>query len=173
MTSEAKTNANRHNARRSTGPTSAAGKARSSRNAFSHGLAAPVSVFPELVNEIEALAHALVGDDGSDAYRMEWARVAAEADCDVRRVRNAKRRLFEQACETTVRGGEGRSPTSSQATAAEQGHVPSDAQNDTATHSKSILATALAKVASDLMRLDRYERRALSRRRTALRKLDA
>lgn len=174
MTSEAKITANRRNARRSTGPKSSSGKARSSRNAFSHGLAVPVSALYNFSQEIEALALAFAGGDRSDANRLEWARVAAEADCDVRRVRSAKQRLLEQACnEATGRNhGDGKVRSSSHAATAEQGLVPSDTQCNPATYPGSTLATALAEVASDLMRLDRYERRALSRRRAALRKLD-
>ena len=44
MTSAAKIAANRRNARRSTGPRSAAGKARARHNRFRHGLVTPASL---------------------------------------------------------------------------------------------------------------------------------
>lgn len=48
MTSQARIDANLANAARSTGPRSAAGKARSKLNARRHGLDTPLSTLPEL-----------------------------------------------------------------------------------------------------------------------------
>ena len=45
-TTQQKTNANRANARRSTGPRTAAGKSKSSRNARKHGLCAENTLLP-------------------------------------------------------------------------------------------------------------------------------
>ncbi len=53
--------ANRKNARRSTGPRTAASKARVSRNALWHGLGIPVTRDPEVSAEIDRLAAALAG----------------------------------------------------------------------------------------------------------------
>src|SRR5215207_10653995 len=54
-----RTSANRANPRRSTGPRTASGRARSARNAFRHGLAVSVMAIPELHREVMALAHRL------------------------------------------------------------------------------------------------------------------
>ena len=62
MTSPAKIAANRRNARRSTGPRSAAGKARARRNAFRHGLSTPASVDHVAMNWIDDLVLALTRD---------------------------------------------------------------------------------------------------------------
>src|SRR5262245_56004651 len=59
MTSERKIAANRLNARKSTGPRTAAGKANASRNALQHGLAAIVHKHPVLSAEVEGFAEAL------------------------------------------------------------------------------------------------------------------
>ncbi len=55
--------ANRANARLSTGPRSAKGKAASSANALRHGLAVPLSADAAFVSLVGALATALAGPD--------------------------------------------------------------------------------------------------------------
>src|SRR5258708_39341604 len=59
VTSERKSAANRRNARASTGPRTAAGKARVARNARRHGLNVPIAADPALSREVEALAQAI------------------------------------------------------------------------------------------------------------------
>src|SRR5258708_18967835 len=61
VTSERKSAANRRNARASTGPRTAAGKARVARNARRHGLNVPTAADPALSREVEALAQAICG----------------------------------------------------------------------------------------------------------------
>jgi hypothetical protein len=62
MTSAAKIAANRRNAQRSTGPRSAAGKARSRYNALQHRLNVPVQYDQTTADEIENLADYLSAD---------------------------------------------------------------------------------------------------------------
>ena len=85
MASEKQIAANRRNAQNSSGPRSAAGKKRASRNAHRHGLSKPMSgiVFTRAV---EDLARRLVRD-GADATTRELAREAARGMLELERVR--------------------------------------------------------------------------------------
>src|ERR1044072_6217533 len=96
MTSPAKIAANRRNARRSTGPRSAAGKARARRNAFRHGLATPASLVHVAMNRIDDLVNALTRDF-SRQLEFELATVAAEAQVEIERVRQTKVTLVNRA----------------------------------------------------------------------------
>ena len=95
MTSDRQQRANRANAKSSTGPKTAAGKARSAQNAFRHGLNVPVRSDPLLAPEIEATALRISGPYADDET-MEGARRIAEAQCDLNRVRNRRRLLITQ-----------------------------------------------------------------------------
>ena len=87
--------ANRANARRSTGPRTAAGKARSARNARRHGLTLPVFHDPTLSSEVEALARAIAGPQ-ADAEHFAAAFRIAEAQIDLVRVRRARWQLMAE-----------------------------------------------------------------------------
>jgi hypothetical protein len=63
MTSEKKIAANRANARKSCGPRTASGKGRISRNALRHGLAALKHLDPKLPQDTERMAKVICGDD--------------------------------------------------------------------------------------------------------------
>ena len=80
--------ANRCNARASTGPRSAAGKARAAQNARRHGLSAAARD-PVYDQEVVALAHRIVGDE-ADGHRLALARRIAEAQVDLMRARRAR-----------------------------------------------------------------------------------
>jgi len=129
MTSARKRCANRRNARKCTGPRTAAGKARSARNALRHGLARSARLDLELMRAIATLARAIAGEGASDQRRKCADRIAA-AHVEVMRVRKAKQGLYAQG-------------------------------RDWDDFTKR------------LVKLDRYERRALSRRKFAMRRLDA
>ena len=125
--------ANRANARLSTGPRSAEGKAASSANALSHGLAVPLSADPAFASRIGALAAALAGPD-APPDRRAWALVLAEAEADLQRVRDLRTEWLGSVIDA---GG-------------------------------GLDAAALAALLPRLVALERYERRARSRRRSAL-----
>ena len=88
MATKDQTQANRANARRSTGPRTAAGKAKSSQNALKHGLRAQITVLPDenvddfcvLVDELE--------DQFQPETAIEWTllRQLADAEWRMRRV---------------------------------------------------------------------------------------
>ena len=91
MTSARKITTNRTNARASTGPHTARGRARAARNAFRHGLSLPVHSDPALSQKIEALARKIAGSN-ADTEVQHLARRVAEAAIDLHRVRHARHR---------------------------------------------------------------------------------
>jgi hypothetical protein len=135
--------ANRGNARSSTGPRTQRGRARASRNARRHGLSISVVSDPRLSKQVEDLAHRLVGETASPGV-IEMARRFAEAQIDLDRIRRAR----HHACLLAL--GEG------------AGHEPEAAEFELIVHER----------VCQLKSLDRYERRALSRRRSAARAFD-
>jgi hypothetical protein len=95
VTSARQRDANRRNARASTGPRTRAGKARAAQNARRHGLNLPARYDPSRFDEIEALARTIIGSDAdADGDRLELARRIAEAQIDIIRARAARRDLF-------------------------------------------------------------------------------
>ena len=96
MTSDRKINANRANARASTGPQTAPGGARAARNALRHGLSLPVCSNPALSEEVETLAREIAGPS-ANAESQELARQVAEAQIDLRRVRYARYQFLSRA----------------------------------------------------------------------------
>jgi hypothetical protein len=65
VTSERKIRANRANARASTGPKTAQGRARSARNAFRHALSLSVYSDSLVSEEVETLAREIAGPDAN------------------------------------------------------------------------------------------------------------
>jgi hypothetical protein len=78
--------ANRANARLSTGPKTALGKLRSSRNAYQHGLSCPLRFGPDTRAKVEAIARLLVDEDASEQQRAA-ATEFAEAQLELLRIR--------------------------------------------------------------------------------------
>ena len=148
MTSERQARANRANARRSTGPTSARGKARAAQNARRHGLSQDILADPVLAREVEDFAQRLV-DEADRPDLIDLARRIAAAQIDVQRIRLFRQRRM-QAVPAFVGGGR-EGPCRPEAVDPDQ------------------LAAALAPLAKELQAVDRYARRALSRRKFAIR----
>ena len=155
MISAHKIRANRENARASSGPKTAAGRARSARNRLRHALSLPVSSNPALSEEVAALAGEIAGP-AAKADIQELARQVAEAQIDLRRVRYARHQLLCDAlanphCEYRADTGE---------------------ILNTTPEGLARLATILSEETKRLVTMDRYERRALSRRKFAIRTFD-
>jgi hypothetical protein len=149
MTSEAKIAANRRNAQRSTGPRTKAGKARVRRNALRHGLAAVVVGDPPLSAEAERIAAAICGEEAAPLER-EQAMVVAEAQTTLKQIRRARAQIIEQLSQQ---------PPS---------RLPSQPPNARARNTNSRDDAIRKPSLGHLLRLERYERRACSRRKRAL-----
>ena len=143
MTTARQQATNRANARRSTGPKTVHGKLASSKNAQTHGLTSR-HADDQATAAVERLAHAFAaGKQGEMAWHQ--ALVAAEATFEVAHVRSIRADMLAQ-----IGWGDGPAPPviSGQAPG-----IPED---------------PFRRVA----RLERYERRALSRRKSAIRELE-
>ncbi len=198
MTSARKIWANRANARASSGPRTAAGKAQSAQNAFRHGFNVPIWRDPDLGSDVEALAQRIAGK-GADANVLELARHAAEAQIDLRRVRSHRHRLIEQVmpdpkvqaevaepppiapADAPVGARKKASPSDDRGRILGADPLEADVSARLAVFAKNLTALdrptrpvklSLAELAGELAALDRYERRALSRRKFAIRAFD-
>src|SRR5262249_10851110 len=95
MTSDRQIAANRRNARRSTGPRSAAGMKRSIRNSFRHGLAAGLTTSAERIQNIERLARKIAGAS-PDILTLESTRTFVQAEFDLAQIRRVKVALISR-----------------------------------------------------------------------------
>jgi hypothetical protein len=183
LTSGRQQRANRANAKSSTGPKTAAGKARAAQNAFRHGLNVSVLFDPLLAPEVEGMADEICGSE-TDAATLEWARRIAEAQIDLNRVRASRSRLLTrllvdpsyQPKEVNrqrfrllnwVLGGYRPCNLPVELDAIKEMVSPKPPEGE------EKLAIILKEKISEFAALDRYERRALSRRKAAIRNFDA
>jgi hypothetical protein len=167
LTSERKIKANRANARASSGPKTAQGRARAARNSLRHALSLPVCSNPALSEEVETLTREIAGP-GAKAETKELARRVAEAQIDLRRVRYARHQLLSR----TLADPHYESRANTQ-------EKPQDLPEATVLQIVTTtpqgpykFAMILSQEAKKLLAMDRYERRALSRRKFAIRALD-
>ena len=169
MTSERKIRANRANSRTSTGAKTADGKRRSARNTLRHALSLPVHSDPMLSEAVETLARQIADADSNPALQP-LARHIAEAQIDLCRVRHARYQLLSEALKhpyfassahthrktavlrSLMRAGAAKLPL--------MGQMPEEPQK---------FAIIFAQKIEQFFAIDRYERRALSRRKFAIR----
>lgn len=178
MTSLRKIKANRANARASTGPKTERGRARSARNSLRHGLSRPVASDAALSEEVEALAREIAGPS-ANAGLQELARKVAEAQIDLRRVRYARHQLLLQALRDPYYESRASTRKKLKIISYFLRPKPPDISSEllerylTSTpQGPQKLATFLSEESRRLAAIDRYERRALSRLKFAVRAFD-
>ena len=139
MTTPRQFKANQDNARASTGPRTKAGRARAAQNARRHGLSVAIACNPTLAEEADVLARRIVGNGAAPAA-LALARAFAEAQIDLDRIRKVRRHVLARFM------------------ADPDGDNLGDDVGDEVDRSELM---------RQLQRLERYERRALARRKRA------
>jgi hypothetical protein len=179
MISARKIKANRANARASTGPKSAQGKSEASQNARIHGLSLSIISDPALSEEVELLARHIAGE-GANNKIFQLARRIAEAQIDLHRVRYARHRFLSNNVNDPYYDSRA-NMRAKMATIVNLAlsNAPEMTMDDITKFVTSVpqgpdkLSMILSEEVKPLRRLDRYERRALSRRKFAIRDFDA
>lgn len=189
MRVSARVRANRANAKKSTGPRTKSGKAASSRNAIRHGLSISPSLLVRPAAEIERAAQTIAGE-GASAERLRAATEIAEAEFDLKRVRRARldvmsdlkaRERFasrivvkENLIESIKRiDDDERSAEFWRAAIDEQDEDMSEFLARMEKMNHQMLKDGIDIAALHVMRMGRYERRAMTRRRRAIEEFDA
>jgi hypothetical protein len=93
MATEKQIAANRANAQKSTGPKTAAGKLKSSLNAYRHGLSCSLRLDPVTLAQADAIARALTGEDGNEE-KLRLAAAFAAAQLELQRIRSTRADLM-------------------------------------------------------------------------------
>jgi hypothetical protein len=173
MTSPSKLAANRANARRSTGPKSDVGKRRASQNARRHGLSIPIVADPNCLREITAIAKVIAGEDATPTL-LELAKEISATQFDLLRVRRARKQLISRALADESFESKEQKMLRQRIFRLRSGLPPDSFQRlKSAVEEKPIgamkEALAFSELSQDLAKFERYERRALSRRRRAIR----
>ena len=180
MTTERQIAANRLNARKSTGPRSVAAKERASRNAYRHGLSSSLPSSGATAKRLDEFARKIAGGSKNEIV-LEHARCAAQAERDLACVRRVKVALIQRVSALgaldapQVFGSlaedirylksvlSGRAPPILP--------EPIDPLATMPTQEPERTAEALRKTLPELIKLNRYESRAVSRRDRAIREI--
>jgi hypothetical protein len=193
MSSQAQLAANRANARKSRGPRSAAGRTRASRNALRHGLAAISRHNPAYFPEIGRMATAYCEGD-TDPLLFEQALIIAESDiiliclgaerlAAIERMRDPDAIPFSDSKASLARARARfaqakrayaqlvKAKQAKAGSTSDTGKASISAQKNKGPHppAQRDECDAMCRAAPDLTRLERYERRAASRRNRAIR----
>ena len=183
MTSDRQRRANQANALTSKGPKTKAGRARSARNALRHGLSIPVCNEPSLLIQVDEIARKLAGPD-PDETLLDRARAVGEAQVDLNRVRARRNALVAQL----LADPEYR-PLSTYKIQARRMRTIERVRRILRRFSNfddieplvelkplkddEKFATVVEDRTRELAALDRYERRAISKRKSAIRTFDS
>jgi hypothetical protein len=149
MISAKKLRANRSNAKKSTGPRTANGKSRTSRNALRHGLAGTLPSTASQSARVTQIADKLCVNDPFP-YRYDEALMIAEMQVLIERIRMYRAAIIVSGNAQSEGNGGLRT-------------LALDQQDQ----------RGFRKALPELARVERYEHRALSRRRRAIRRFDA
>jgi len=178
LTSDAKIKANRTNAQASTGPKTGRGRARAARNAYRYGLSLPIHSDPIWSEEVKQLAREIAGTNANAIIRQLACHIA-EAEIDLHRVRHARNyflngRLNDKYYDSRASKREKVFKLLSN----DPPEIPSEGGlwhylTTSTLQGPQKLATILCQEIKQLRAMDRYERRALSRRKFAIREFDA
>ena len=152
MTS-ARRNANRDNSRKSTGPKTVRGKARASRNALRHGLTA-ARVGDALVSAEAVRMAEATGFKDMSRRQFEQLLIIVKCDVELERIAATRVAIFERELARLAAAPQHRQDHP------ELQHGPAQLVRDE--------VVAFNRAIPALWMLDRYERRALSRRRRAI-----
>ena len=193
MSSQARLAANRANAQKGRGPRTAAGRTRASRNALRHGLAAISRHNPAYFPEIGRMASACCEGD-TDPLLFEQALIIAESDiiliclgaerfAAIERMRDPDAIPFSDSKASLARARARfaqakrayaqlvKAKQAKAGSTSDTGKASISAQKNKGPHppAQRDECDAMCRAAPDLTRLERYERRAASRRNRAIR----
>jgi hypothetical protein len=167
VASERQIAANCRNARRSTGPRSSAGKSRASRNSYRHGLSANIVSSTGYQKWVTSLARKIAGQSCNPII-LEYARMAAEAELAQVRFKGAK----VEAIHAAMAFGDLEPPrpyTVPQMQRLRSGLARGLPEARVPRCEPERSTRAIRRALPELLRLERYARRAAGRRDRALR----
>jgi hypothetical protein len=177
MATERQIAANRRNAGKSTGPRSRGGKQRARGNAYQHGLTTGLIPSAAFARKIEGLARKIAGNT-KDEIILGHARSAACAEFDLARVRRVRVALIERAYAIGTLGTSRLFNSAREAERFLDAIVRGKSLPNSVDPSATIpadkferTAQAIRHVLPELVKLDRYESRAVARRDHAIRQI--